>query len=173
MDKFGNISAGIFATDQTVTITATTKGKTAGGQTLSASCEVTVKKYVGPAIKLSSGHLSLRVGESRQLLVSYAQTNVASGVSSVALGHATNVSGNRSLACGDSLVSAYEDQVVIGKFNNNRADTILEVGNGSIETPSNAFEVYKNGNVKISGNTITIGNTTITEAQLQQLLTLL
>ena len=140
---------------------------------MSASCEVTVKKYVGPAIKLSSGHLSLRAGESRQLFVSYAQTNVASGVSSTALGHATNVSGNRSLACGDSLVSAYEDQVVIGKFNNNKANTILEVGNGSIESPANAFEVYKDGNIKISGNTITLGNTTITEDQLQALLNLL
>ena len=37
----------------------------------------------------------------------------------------------------------------------------------------NIFEIYKDGNVKVSSGILTIGNTTITEEQLQQLLTLI
>lgn len=45
-------------------------------------------------------------------------------------------------------------------------NNLLEVSNGTIETLSNAFEIYKDGNVKVSSGTLTIGNTTITEEQL-------
>lgn len=73
----------------------------------------------------------------------------------------------------ENKVETFKDKLVIGEFNANNENTLLEVGNGTIETPSNAFEIYKDGNVKVSSGTLTIGNTTITEEQLQQLLTLI
>ena len=73
----------------------------------------------------------------------------------------------------ENQLETFKDKLVIGEFNDNKEDTLLEVGNGTIESPSNAFEVYKDGTVKVSSGTLTIGNTTITEEQLQQLLTLI
>ena len=72
----------------------------------------------------------------------------------------------------ENQLEAFKDKAVIGEFNDNKEDTLLEVGNGTIETPSNAFEVYKDGTVKVSSGNLIIGNTTITEEQLQQLLAL-
>ena len=73
----------------------------------------------------------------------------------------------------ENKLETFKDKAVIGEFNANNENTLLEVDNGTIETPSNAFEVYKDGNVKVSSGILTIGNTTITEEQLQQLLTLI
>ena len=73
----------------------------------------------------------------------------------------------------ENQLEAFKDKAVIGEFNTNNENTLLEVGNGTIETPSNAFEIYKDGNVKVSSGILTIGNTTITEEQLQQLLMLI
>ena len=73
----------------------------------------------------------------------------------------------------ENQLETFKDKAVIGEFNVNNENTLLEVGNGTIEAPSNAFEVYKDGTVKVSSGTLTIGNTTITEEQLQQLLALL
>ena len=73
----------------------------------------------------------------------------------------------------ENQLETFKDKAVIGEFNANNENTLLEVGNGTIESPSNAFEVYKDGTVKVSSGTLTIGNTTITEEQLQQLLALL
>ena len=73
----------------------------------------------------------------------------------------------------ENQLEAFKDKAVIGEFNANNENTLLEVGNGTIETPSNAFEIYKDGTVKVGSGILTIGNTTITEEQLQQLLALL
>ena len=73
----------------------------------------------------------------------------------------------------ENQLETFKDKAVIGEFNANNENTLLEVGSGTIEAPSNAFEVYKDGTVKVSSGTLTIGNTTITEEQLQQLLALL
>ena len=73
----------------------------------------------------------------------------------------------------ENQLETFKDKVVIGEFNDNKEDTLLEIGNGTDKAPSNAFEVYKNGTVKVGGKTLIIGNTTITEEQLQQLLDLL
>ena len=70
----------------------------------------------------------------------------------------------------ENQLETFKDKVVIGEFNDNKENTLLEVGNGTSGSPSNAFEVYKDGTVKVSSGTLTIGNTTITEEQLQQLL---
>ena len=48
----------------------------------------------------------------------------------------------------ENQLEAFKDKAVIGEFNANNENTLLEVGNGTIETPSNAFEIYKDGNVR-------------------------
>ena len=73
----------------------------------------------------------------------------------------------------ENKLETFKDKAIIGEFNANNENTLLEVGNGTIEVPSNAFEIYKDGNVKVSSGILTIGNTTITEEQLRQLLTLI
>ena len=73
----------------------------------------------------------------------------------------------------ENKLETFKDRVVIGEFNTNNENTLLEVGNGTVELPSNAFEVYKDGTVKVGSGALTVGNTTITEEQLQQLLALL
>ena len=73
----------------------------------------------------------------------------------------------------ENQLEAFKDKAVIGEFNVNNENTLLEVGNGTSGSLSNAFEVYKDGTVKVSSGTLKIGNTTITEEQLQQLLDLL
>ena len=73
----------------------------------------------------------------------------------------------------ENQLETFKDKVVIGEFNDNKENTLLEVGNGTSGSPSNAFEVYKDGTVKVGGRTLTIGDTEITEEQLQQLLALL
>ena len=73
----------------------------------------------------------------------------------------------------ENQLKTFKDKAVIGEFNANNENTLLEVGDGTSESPSNAFEVYKDGTVKVSSGTLTIGNTTITEDQLKQLLALL
>ena len=73
----------------------------------------------------------------------------------------------------ENQLETFKDKAVIGEFNVNNENTLLEVGNGTSGSPSNAFEVYKDGTVKVGGRTLTIGDTEITEEQLQQLLALL
>ena len=43
--------------------------------------------------------------------------------------------------------AGYANQTVMGTYNNNKADTLLEVGNGTSSARSNALEVYSNGHV--------------------------
>ena len=60
-------------------------------------------------------------------------------------------------------------KAVFGYYNEDNSDALFEVGNGSSTTHANAFEVKQNGDI-IAKTSLTIGDTKITEAQLQQLL---
>ena len=74
----------------------------------------------------------------------------ASGEYSHAENYGTKAIGKYSHTSGNQTVAGYEAQTVIGKFNDNKEDTLFEVGNGTSNTNrNNAFEVYKNGDVKI------------------------
>lgn len=59
--------------------------------------------------------------------------------------------GSESFVSGHYNISKYPYQAVFGKYNDNKADTLFEVGRGSAGMRSNAFEVYKNGIAKIYG----------------------
>lgn len=111
---------------------------------------------------------------------------------------AKNYIGENAADChvtGSFNISKYANQTVVGTVNDNKENTLFEVGNGDVlvdpetitnnekspskVTRSNAFEVYKDGHaevqsgMKIVNGNLQIGNTTLTEAQLIQLLTLL
>ena len=68
-------------------------------------------------------------------------------------GNSTLAAGNYSHSEGLQTIAAKEYQHVEGKYNDNKSDTLFEVGNGTGDNArSNAFEVYENGDVNIKGN---------------------
>ena len=54
---------------------------------------------------------------------------------------------------GEGTVAAYDNQFVAGKYNANKEGTVAEFGNGTEESPSNAFEVYKDGHIEAGRST--------------------
>jgi hypothetical protein len=78
---------------------------------------------------------------------------IANGENSHAQGYDTRANGLVSFAAGVCTVAGYNHQTVIGRFNDNKSDTLFEIGNGDGTShdhkyPSNAFEVYSDGRVK-------------------------
>ena len=112
----------------------------------------------------------------------------ASGYSSHAEGSGTTASGHFSHAEGDRTIANHASQHVFGEFNiadpsslvaSIRGTYVEIVGNGTKETTrSNARTLDWSGNEWIAGNltatggTITVGATALTEAKLQELLSL-
>ena len=80
----------------------------------------------------------------------------ATGNSSHAEGNGTEASGYYSHAQNQNTTAAYENQTAMGKYNDNKWNTLLEVGNGAgVEARSNAFEVYADGHAEVK----TMGST--------------
>lgn len=73
----------------------------------------------------------------------------ASGKYSHAEGSKTTASGDYSHAQNQNTTAGYEAQTTIGKYNDNRADTAFEIGNGTIGNPANAFVVDWKGGVEL------------------------
>ena len=117
-----------------------------------------------------SGVYSIKQKEN----TSTAASSVALGINtqatagaSMATGVETQANGLHSFAAGNNSIAGYANQFVVGKFNSNKSDTYFEVGNGSNnDNRSTAFAVCTDGSIRI-------GNTKITEAQLQKLLALI
>ena len=85
---------------------------------------------------------------------------------SFAGGNDTETNGMAGFAHGSGLKITKDAQAALGKYNAPAADLLFMVGNGTADTDrKNAFAVKE--------NSIVIGNTEITEAQLQKLLALL
>lgn len=81
---------------------------------------------------------------------------------------------------GHKNVANSQHQYILGTYSTPNPDTkdLFIIGNGykekdGTEKRNNALVVRRDGNLIIGGNTITIGNTSITEAQLKQLLAML
>ncbi len=71
---------------------------------------------------------------------------VAGGPYSHSEGYQTNASAQSAHVEGTYTEAAYANQHVSGKYNKNKADTLVEIGNGtSSNRRSNAFEVYSDG----------------------------
>ena len=77
--------------------------------------------------------------------------NTASGIGSLASGYRTNASGNYSFTTGNNTVAANPYQVAIGIYNKTEANSILEIGNGSEGSRSNALWLSKTGNLTVAG----------------------
>lgn len=75
----------------------------------------------------------------------------ASGNSSTAMGVSTEASGNYSTALGNRTLANESESVAMGMYNDYTiTGELLTIGNGTGNTArTNAFEVYKNGNVVI------------------------
>ena len=78
----------------------------------------------------------------------------AGGVNSHAGGYHANANGAHSFAHGYYVTAANGlGQTVVGKYNDNKGNTLFEVGNGSADDArSNAFEVNTDNSVTINGN---------------------
>lgn len=88
-------------------------------------------------------------GTSAEIFNDYAH-NLASGNYSHAEGNWTEASGNYSHAQNDHTLASHDSQTAMGKYNSNKADTLLEVGNGAGDgARSNAFEVYDDGHAEV------------------------
>jgi hypothetical protein len=80
------------------------------------------------------------------------ESTTASGYASHSEGSKTTASGSCSHAGGDRTIAAYAYQTAIGICNDNKSRTLFEVGNGSDTSDrSNAFEVYDNGDINLTG----------------------
>lgn len=79
----------------------------------------------------------------------------AGGARAHAGGESSVASGLRAFAHGNGLKAAKENQAVFGQFNENKTDTLFEIGNGTGDTKrSNAFEVTKTGTGRLGDNPI-------------------
>ena len=82
----------------------------------------------------------------------------AEGTGTTASGHSAHSEGGYTTASGDYshtggyyTTAAYEAQTVIGRYNNNKENTLLEVGNGTSDSQkSNAFAVYTDGHAEVA-----------------------
>jgi len=151
-------------------VTLTFLSKYVQGQTCAGylSCSGTISK---------SGHLSTAMGVSTAASGKYATamgtSTKAEGDYSTAMGYQTTASGKYATAMGYGTTASDEASTAMGKFNDDKSGALLIVGNGADSTSrSNAFEVMSNGDANIAGK-LKIGDTTIDETTLQQLLALL
>ena len=111
----------------------------------------------------ASGYTSHGEGTSTKATGNYSHSEgdstTASGYASHSEGQSTTASGICSHAGGRGTIAANDCQTVIGKHNNNQTDTLFEIGNGiGYNMPSNAFEVYQNGDANVNGRILCNGN---------------
>ena len=146
----------------------------AGGKAMALGCDnyaasnqaiaLGYANYVSGESAVALGHMNCATGAGA---FAAGTETIASGAATTAFGTGSIASGTFSFAAGNQSRAAYDNQFIVGKFNNNASDTFFEVGNGTNENNrSTAFAVTRSGAVRI-------GNTTLTEAQLQKLLALI
>lgn len=98
------------------------------------------------------------------------QRTKTTGKCAVAFNYYTQSNGANSSAFGNQTRTGYENQFVVGKFNNNKSDTMFEVGSGASDTDrANCFET---GKATDGTNFIRVGDTEVTETRLKELLAL-
>lgn len=121
----------------------------------------TTTKYSGP----STSRYSLYVFDSTATEATpiYSAYSHAEGRFTIASdryahseGYHTKASGSYSHAQNLYTIAGYVNQTAMGKYNSNKSNTLLEIGNGTSEQDrSNAFEVYNDGHAEVQtqGNT--------------------
>ena len=79
---------------------------------------------------------------------------VAEGNFSHAEGYQTVTKGEGSHASGRGTIAGQHYQAVTGQYNNNKTDTVFEIGIGTSDTDrKNGLEVYKDGTIKVYDKT--------------------
>jgi len=106
----------------------------------------------------ASTYLSTAWGSSTNASGNYATAfgyqTTATGTLSMAFGRESNASGYSSTAFGYYTVADKSYMTALGMYNTeNNTNALFVVGNGSSGNRSDAFEVFQNGNVYISGST--------------------
>lgn len=66
-------------------------------------------------------------------------------------GYYSQANGTGSHAQNISTIAGHFAQTAMGQYNNNKSDTLLEVGNGTYSNRKNALELYATGNLTIAG----------------------
>lgn len=69
----------------------------------------------------------------------------AKGYCSHAEGKETEAQGDWSHSAGYRTIAGFDNQMVIGSYNDNKEDSLFEIGNGTYTSHSNAFRVTKDG----------------------------
>lgn len=116
----------------------------------------------------AEGSVTYAIGEASHA-EGYCTT--AEGDYSHSQGNYTTAKGNRSSAAGKNTIAGYNDQFVLGYYNDNKEGNLFEIGNGTYETKSNALEVDAEGNLIVSGS-ITDGNGNVLNQHFDQTVTL-
>ena len=92
----------------------------------------------------------------------------ATALAAHAEGTKTEASARSSHAEGWYTKAGYGAQHVCGLFNDNKATTIFEVGNGNSDVRSNAFEVYNDGTLSTDNGTTKVKLETLVEKYIEQ-----
>lgn len=129
--------------------------------TVSVSTTVGYTKYTGSgqysASITISGVSAENVRASKMVVFKY-YTGEAPHLSFGSRDESKN-KGAYSATFGVQLSGQQEDQFVIGKYNDNKTNTVLEVGNGTDNAHSNALTVDWDGNVEAAGEVAGVAHT--------------
>ena len=120
-------------------------GKAYGSYSHAEGSQTTTSKQASHA----EGSVTYAIGEASHA-EGYCTT--AEGDYSHSQGNYTTAKGNRSSAAGKNTIAGYNDQFVLGYYNDNKEGNLFEIGNGTYETKSNALEVDAEGNLLVSGS---------------------
>ena len=74
---------------------------------------------------------------------------INNGARSIIVGYYNRSDNHATAVFGDHTKTGRRSQLVAGEYNVGKTDTLFEIGNGDETTRSNAFEVFKDGSVKI------------------------
>jgi len=122
-----------------------------GSVVLGTSCEASGSTSVaGGFYNRASGNRSFAFGSNNiaRGFAAFAAGDgvVAEGSAAFASGFNTRARGYASFTAGYNAIAENSYQTAVGKYNDNKTDTLLEVGNGTADNSrSNAFEVFVDG----------------------------
>lgn len=125
-----------------------------GSVVLGTSCEASGSTSVaGGFYNRASGNHSFAFGSNNiaRGFAAFAAGDgvVAEGSAAFASGFDTRARGYASFTAGYKAIAENSYQTAVGKFNDNKTDTLFEVGNGTADNArSNAFEVTSDGSVR-------------------------
>jgi hypothetical protein len=130
------------------------------GQGNTASADYTIAMgYQNTANAIDAIAIGSQNSATSIYATAFGASNTASGFASTVMGQSNSASGSYSLAAGRGTAAKAVGSTTLGYYNENTdnpnanveaaSDRILQIGNGTFSTPSNALTVLRNGNVGI------------------------